>query len=207
LSNEPPVPLWQTPSGPPQPPPEGLWQAPPLPGLGWNYAPPQRRGRAPAVAAIVIIAVVIVAVIGGLAYLGSQLAPPIGRSNLPDLAVGQCFNGARVPTGTTIVVNRVEVVDCTAPHTSELIANFDYPGASSAVQYPGEPSIDAYTQQECVDRFADYIGLSINESIFVMTYFYPTEANWVGEDYSIQCIVQPPAGQRTAVESYRNAAR
>lgn len=58
-----------------------------------------------------------------------------------------------------------------------------------------------------MSRFAEYVGLSFNESDFGMTYVYPLEANWRLGDYSIQCVVHPPDGQEQASESFRNARR
>jgi hypothetical protein len=157
----------------------------------------------------VIIAVVIaIGVIGVLAYFGSQLGGFVGGTALQDLAVGQCFNGARAQPGTSsAVVFGVEVIDCTSPHTSELAATLNYPGGAAGVTYPGVESVRVLAQQECRDGFADYVGVSFDESILDMTFVYPLEANWKSGDYSIQCVIHPQAGRETASESFRNASR
>jgi len=162
----------------------------------------------PLVAGIVIVVIVIALVIGLLAFIGSGLAPLLSKTALQDLTVGQCFNGGRAPSESgTAVVFGVDVVACTEPHTSELVATFDYPGSGSSAPYPGLDIVDGYSEEECIDRFAEYVGLNFNSSVLGMTYVYPLDTNWRLGDYSIQCVAHPPDGQEHASESFRNARR
>lgn len=157
---------------------------------------------------MVVVIGVVLAVVGGLVYLGSTLAPLAGRTPLPDLIVGQCFNGGRAPNGTgTHIVLGVDVVDCSELHESELMATFEYPGASSGVAYPGEANVGDHAEQECILRFADYIGLSFTASSLEMSFLYPLSQNWTVGDYSIQCVVHPPVGQESSTGSYRGSKR
>lgn len=203
----PPPPQWPPQQGqpwqPPPPPPPNPWQ----PGGGQPYGWQQpKRSRTPLVIGLIVAVVVVVGVIGALAYFGSQLGGLIGGTALQDLAVGQCFNGARAQPGTSsTVVFGVEVVECTMPHTSELAASLDYPGGASGVAYPGVESVSAFAQQECHDGFADYVGVSFEESVLDMTFVYPLESNWRSGDYSIQCVVHPQDGQETVSVSFRNS--
>ena len=156
---------------------------------------------------LAIAVVVAFGVIGVFAYFGTQLGLVSGTA-LQDVTVGQCFNGARAQPGTSsAVVFGVEVVECTAPHTSELAARLNYPGGATGVAYPGVESVRVYAQQECRDGFADYVGVSFEESILDMTFIYPIESNWRSGDYSIQCVIHPQEGQETASESFRNSGR
>jgi hypothetical protein len=170
--------------------------------------PPAPRSKAPIVIGVIIAVVIAIGVIGVFAYFATEVGGLVGGTALQDLAVGQCFNGARAQPGTSAaVVFGVEVVECTLPHTSELAATLDYPGGASGVAYPGVASVSAYAQQECRDGFADYVGISFDESVLDMTFVYPLESNWRSGDYSIQCVIHPQAGQETASESFRAAAR
>ena len=148
-------------------------------------------------------------VLGALAYLGSGfgLENFFGGTALQEVRVGQCFNGARAAGPTSSVIYSVEIVECSEPHTSELMASFDYPGAGPTVAFPGPSSVQTYSSQECLDSFVDYVGLDFNASALDMTYVYPLQDNWEEGDYSIQCIVHPPAGQETTNQSYRGARR
>lgn len=221
----------QPPSGPqqqwPQQPtqvPQGPWQQQPPQG-GWPQQPqgpwqqavgggppypnqPPPRSRAPLIAGLAIVAIIVVLVIGLIAFIGSGLAPLLSRTALQDLTVGQCFNGARVPAASSSgIVLGVDVVACTEPHESELAATFDYPGGSPSLPYPGLETVSSYAESECIGHFADYVDLSFNSSVLGMTYIYPLEANWALDDYSIQCVVHPPDGQDLTSESFRNARR
>lgn len=169
---------------------------------------PAPRSRLPVVAGIAIVIVVVLVVVGLLAFLASALAPLVARTPLQDLSVGQCFNGGRAPTETgSGLLFGVEVVPCAEPHTSELAATFDYPGASPGVAYPGLESARAYAEEECITEFENYVGLGFAESVLEMTFVYPLEANWALGDYSIQCVLHPPAGQDQSSDSFRNARR
>lgn len=195
------------PRGSPPPP----WVPPPAPadpafarwGQGW--APPRRmsNGR---IAAIVVVATVVLVIVpfACAVWLGSSLGPLLGRTQLPDLTVGQCFNGGRAPIGTeTQVVFGVDVVDCDEPHESELMATFDYPGSGSGLAYP----VSRYAEDECIRRFADYIGISFTSSFLEMTFLQPQGPSWAFGDYSIQCVVHPPVGQESSTGSYRDSRR
>ena len=150
---------------------------------------------------------VVLLLIGIVAFMGSGLGNLIGRTALQDLVVGQCFYGGRAasPTGTSVVFG-VEVVPCTEPHEGELAATFAYPGASSSVTYPGD-AVSTYAEEECVTEFETYVGTNFNSSTLEMTFVYPLQTNWSLGDYSIQCIVHPPPGQEQTSESYRGSRR
>lgn len=225
----PPGPQQQWPPQPPQgqwqqqgPGPQGPWQQPPPQGwqqqpAGWQQQPgggppyfnqAAPRSRAPLIAGAVVVVIVVVLVIGLIAFIGSGLGPLLSRTALQDLTVGQCFNGARAPaeSGSGIVLG-VDVVACTEPHESELAATLAYPGSGPSISYPGLETLASYAEGECIQRFAEYVGLSFSASALGMTYIYPLEANWELGDYSIQCVIHPPDGQDQTSESFRNARR
>ena len=195
--HDPTVPPWdprpQKESLPPPPPGSGWYGPPPEAPYGWS-PPPKQRSRAPLFIGLAVVVIVVLLLIGIVAFMGSGLGDLIGRTALQDLAVGQCFNGGRAasPTGASVVFG-VEVVPCTEPHEGELAATFGYPGASTSVSYPGTDSVGTYAQDECITEFETYVGTDFNSSALEMTFVYPLESNWSLGDYSIQCIVHPPA--------------
>lgn len=219
MSDQPPPP-WRGPEQPRwqgAPPPQAPWQQPPPTSHGWQgpvpggppygWAPPPQRSRTPVIAVVVLI-VIVLAVVGVLAYIGSTLAPLVGRTPLPDLTVGQCFNGGRAPSGTgTHIVFGVDVVECNEPHESELMATFDYPESGTGLAYPGDETVSDYAEGECAERFAEYVGLSFSSSFLEMSFLYPLRQNWTAGDYSIQCVVHPPVGQQSSTGSYRGSRR
>lgn len=203
-----------TPQGPPGWTPQSGGQAgwnPPAgpPTWGWSPPPPSRGRRLPIVIGVIVVAVVIIAIVGALTYLGSSFGNSSfgNQTALNDLTVGQCFNGGRVPAATSAqILFAVDVVDCSDPHTSELAATFDYP-SEPAAPYPGLTIVHDYAEQQCIDRFLDYVGLSFNDSALDMTFIYPQDANWSADDRSIQCVIHPPSGTETSTGSFRNARR
>jgi hypothetical protein len=207
MYHDPTVPPWD-----PRPQKESL---PPTPAGGGWYGPPQeppygwqqpKSNRTPLVVGLVIAVLIAIAVIAALAYFGSQLGGLVGRTGLQDVSVGQCFNGARPQPGSSAdVFFSVEIVECTVPHTSELAASLNYPGGASGIAYPGAESLLTFAEVECPDGFADYVGVSFQESILDMTVIYPLESNWALGDYSIQCVIHPEKGQETASQSFRNS--
>lgn len=157
---------------------------------------------------VIVVLVIVLVLLGAFAYLGAQLGPLVSKTQLTDVTVGQCFNGGRAPVATSVqVVFGVDVVDCSEPHTSELMATFDYPSDAGPNDYPGLELVSAYARDQCIDRFASYVGLSFDQSALDLTYIYPQDGNWSLGDRSIQCIVHPLAGEETSTGSFRNARR
>lgn len=157
---------------------------------------------------LLLVGALFVALVVVVIMLGSTLGTLTGRTNLAEIAVGQCFTGGRAPdVASTTIFHTVEIVDCSVSHESELAASFDYPGAATDAAYPGEPAVSSYAESECMLRFADYVGVPFNESIYGMTYAYPLEINWLLDDRSIQCIAHPPDGEETMTGSVRDARR
>lgn len=219
---------WTPPPGP---------GSPTQPGSGWTQGPgwygpqggpaggppgspypptnEQKPGSSTRVVVIVVVSVIVavVVILGIIGFLFASafgsLGPLINQAELSQLSVGECFNGARAGPGPTVTfVFGVDVVDCSAPHTSELIASFDYPDAGTgSTTYPGDERMRTYSQDACSERFASYVGVSFAESTLEMTYAYPTEFVWLAEERSIQCVVHPPDGQATMTGSVRGSRR
>jgi hypothetical protein len=168
--------------------------------------PPRKRSAAPAIAIGLIVVLVFAGLAVALVYLGSQAAPLLDRTEFADLYVGQCFNGGRVQASAEIVFG-ASVVDCAAPHESELAASFLYPGAVAGTPYPGEAVVTDYAQGECSRRFGEFVGTPYESSELGMTYLYPLRVNWTAGDYSIQCVVHAPDGEATSTGSFRDSRR
>ncbi len=163
---------------------------PPEGPYGWE-PPANPKSRAPLFIGLAIVTIVVLLLIGLVVFMGSPPGNQADRTPLRDLPVGQCFNGERADTS---VVFEVEIVACTEPHQGELAGTFEYPGSSSTVAYPGRQVMGAYAQEECVSEFARYVGIEHHRSTLGLTFVYPLEPDWTLGEYSIQCVVHPPAG-------------
>src|SRR3954468_21306511 len=152
-------------------------------GYGW-YAPPKptSSNSGPVVGLVVLVFVGMVG-IATMVGLGGTFATISNASSLPDLKVGQCFNGARpdpLSSGMKIV-DSVNVVACSEPHDSELVASFQYP-ASPTATFPGDDEVSDYADSECSSWFFGYVGIASGDTDYGLTYFVPLEANWAADD-------------------------
>ena len=57
---------------------------------------------------------------------------------------------------------------------NEVYAVFDI----SESQWPGQARVDELAEQGCLDRFADAIGATYEDSILVIYTLSPTEGSW-----------------------------
>lgn len=113
---------------------------------------------------------------------------------------------ARAPVGTSEMIFNVDLVDCAQPHESELIASFEYTGDSTGT-YPGDSELAGYAEDECLERFTAYVGVTYYASSLELTYLHPTSASWVFGDRSMQCVVHPPVGQDRMTGTVRDSRR
>lgn len=101
------------------------------------------------------------------------------------IRLGDCF--LEIPDGT---VESVDAVPCNSPHLYEVYAAFNVDGAAGAA-FPGQPVLDEQSQQGCYDRFAPFVGLSYEESIFDISLLGPTQGSWDElDDREVLCLIQ-----------------
>jgi hypothetical protein len=112
------------------------------------------------------------------------------RTDITDLAVGDCFNGFED------VGNAVTTVDCAEEHDSELFHVVTVPG--SVTEFPDVDEEHLWLEHEdaCLGRvFEDYIGASHESSGWDVYTFRPTERAWAEGDRTVQCVVYSLDGQ------------
>jgi len=108
------------------------------------------------------------------------------------LQLGDCIDMealdalSNVPEGESAELDVVPVVPCSDPHTGELFGETTLPEGD----FPGEEAVELAAEDYCLPAFADFIGLSYDESVYDYFSFYPTSDGWtVGDDRVIQCVV------------------
>ena len=97
-----------------------------------------------------------------------------------ELEVGTCFDDP----GNFEQVEDVPVVGCEEPHDNEVIANVDLTGSD----YPGRDQVENRASQICYDTFSDYVGISYEESIYDIGWFFPTDESWAVGDREVICL-------------------
>jgi len=55
--------------------------------------------------------------------------------------------------------------------------------------FPGESAIEAYVQDECIERFEDFVGIDYYESVIWYSAFWPSEGSWGSGDREIICFL------------------
>lgn len=84
----------------------------------------------------------------------------------------------------------VETVDCTESHLSEVYFVGDVPGD----EWPGDESVSSYSDSKCVTAFADYVGVSYEDSALEVLQLFPAVTNWDAGDHAIACMAYWPDG-------------
>lgn len=106
------------------------------------------------------------------------------------IRVGDCLNTSDLAGETA--VESVPVVPCDEEHEDEVYYGFDT--TSTGSEFPGEEVLAAEADTTCIAQFADFIGLSYEESTLEYWPMYPSDASWAGDDREILCMVYDPAG-------------
>jgi hypothetical protein len=104
-----------------------------------------------------------------------------------DVAEGDCLN---LPDGTeTTEVFTVRTVTCEEPHDIEVYALVTHP-AGSEEPYPGDDDVAQFADDECLGRFADFVGVAYEDSALDVFYLYPQEESWTKlDDREVACGV------------------
>ena len=117
--------------------------------------------------------------LGGCSVVNDALGD--GEAGVFTLVVGDCLNDAD-ETGD---VSTVPIVPCEGPHDSEVYASvmMDDP------EYPGEEATIAAADAACRLKFADFVGIPVDDSIYSYATLYPTSDSWSGGDREILCRI------------------
>ncbi|MDI3331675.1 MAG: septum formation family protein [Micrococcus sp.] len=112
------------------------------------------------------------------------------RTDITDLAVGDCFNGFEDEG------NAVATVDCAEEHDSELLHVVTLP--ESVAEFPGDGNQEhlwAEHEDACYGQvFEDYVGEPWDTSDWDVYTFRPTQWAWAAGDRTVQCVVYSLAG-------------
>ncbi|TAJ48605.1 MAG: hypothetical protein EPO52_10855 [Herbiconiux sp.] len=105
--------------------------------------------------------------------------------------VGDCFDDQ--PDDATSVT----VIDCSTPHDWEVYFNFTVPDTADG-SYPGDDKMQQAADQACYDAFADFVGVSYEDSDYDYGYVTPSKSTWIAnDDRVVSCAVYDPAGKLT----------
>ena len=171
------------------------------PDDGW------RRGRGPAIAALVISSAWVL-VVSGLFVLGSSLpAPntgpvatgkndsdpqPAPEKTLPEdmrsgpLKVGDCL--PKVPRAVDYTVHLKEA-PCSDPHRAEVYSVWDL----GRGHYPSVNRLVDRSDEGCLERFQSFVGDAYDWSNLEFTYLMPDEEDWHNHWRKVTCVVYAKA--------------
>ena len=125
--------------------------------------------------------------VGSQQGTGSRPAPAGDERVVNLLVPGDCFVKPEAQPSFA-----VSVLPCTEPHDSEVYAVFDAP----ASDYPGDAEIESIGRDRCVAEFAEYVGLSFEQSRLDAYSFKPSAQSWASGDRRFVC--RAPTGRRSA---------
>jgi hypothetical protein len=213
----PPAPGAPPPAGAPLPPPPGaLWQA-----VGAER--PRPRAVPPwavALLAVVTLVVVLGAAVtltgsdededggveaaasdddSGTTVTAAPDEPEVGPGPdrwIGDLVVGDCWSDPHVENQQVAVsdeIGDVVVVPCDQPHQAEVF-HVDAFVDPAGTPFLGEERLAADAEQRCVAAWEPFVGRPIDQSVFNVTFSYPTERSWLQGDRGIVCSLYPLDG-------------
>jgi hypothetical protein len=97
-----------------------------------------------------------------------------GQQSVFSLPVGTCFDDQADGE-----ISSVPEVDCSQPHDNEVFALIEY---TETDNYPGADQMSALSEDLCIARFGDYVGLDYQSSALAVFPIFPTEESWNQDD-------------------------
>ena len=97
-----------------------------------------------------------------------------GQQSVFSLPVGTCFDDQADGE-----ISSVPEVDCSQPHDNEVFALIEY---TETETYPGADQMSALSEDLCIARFEDYVGLDYQSSALAVFPIFPTEESWNQDD-------------------------
>lgn len=102
------------------------------------------------------------------------------------LRSGDCFNDAGFSFEGEEEISSLAGVPCSDPHDNEVYAIFDV----SLSSYPdSEDAMFEHALEQCLDRFAGFVGVAYEVSELDILTLYPTPASWQQNDREVVCAV------------------
>jgi hypothetical protein len=114
-----------------------------------------------------------------------------GKVNVTELKAGDCV----VEDLSEGEFTRVKVAPCAKSHFFETYATFKLADG----EFPGDEQVDQLSGQGCVDRFADFVGVSFDDSKLEMTYMTPLEETW-DADRGVACLITEEAATKGSLK-------
>lgn len=112
-----------------------------------------------------------------------------GELDVFTIAVGDCL--ADAPEGE---VTSVVAIPCDEPHAYEAYHDFQLEGD----EFPGADVVDEQAWAGCETAFAEFVGLTYDESVLLVTYYTPTEESWnTSGDRVVTCVIGEESGETT----------
>lgn len=97
------------------------------------------------------------------------------------IKVGDCLNDATA-SGT---VTTAPIVPCSQPHDSEAYKSITMKDGD----FPGQDAVKTQADEGCAAAFADFVGLSYDDSNLKISYYFPTSDSWATGDREILCTI------------------
>lgn len=142
----------------------------------------ERSRRVPSALAALVLAVAFGAVAAGCSLIGGSSG--VAQVSVFHLTVGQCLVP---PKKVQASLSTVEVVPCSTPHPQQVYALVKDHGGSA---YPASAKLDAFANAACLDRFANFVGVSYRQSSLYFTYLLPSVGSWAEGDRTIVCVAE-----------------
>lgn len=124
-----------------------------------------------------MLVVLLVLAIGGGTVL--YLTVFKGTVTATEVKTGDCLK--EVPDSG--VVMTLKTVACDEPHAGEIFAVLVMPDGD----FPGEPSVDAYTEK-CGPVLDDYTNIDSADESVQLAALFPTAETWKQGDRAVTCI-------------------
>ena len=148
-----------------------------------------------AIAAIVLAALPLTGCAGALDLLkDDQVVEGEGESqDIFTIKVGDCLNDSSAGDSVTTV----PTVDCSEPHDSEAYKSIILDDES----FPGLETIKEYADTGCSEAFETFIGVSYDDSLINLNYYYPTEETWTTGNREILCLARDTDDAGTEIQT------
>ena len=110
------------------------------------------------------------------------------------IRLGDCFNDTgALGTDEAGEVSSLPGVPCSEPHDNEVYAVFDVRFDS----FPGDDQMSDAAFEQCLNRFAGFVGVDYESSTLDITALYPSSQSWsVQDDREVICAVFEMNGEK-----------
>ncbi|MFV0427802.1 MAG: septum formation family protein [Beutenbergiaceae bacterium] len=125
-----------------------------------------------------------------LVGLGLVTASAACTAQLPTAEVGACIDMEALSTSDG---TEFPTVECDTEHGGEVVGSVDQPDGD----YPGIEALEEQGWGACQSEFETYVGLPVEQSSLMMSFYYPSAATWSRGDREILCIAYLTDGTTT----------